>query len=233
MPRVSAAHERQVRDRIVSAALRVFAERGLHRATMQDVVREAGLSVGAIYTYFRSKGELFLAGCDMTAEQELGELGRRLARANSVVERLAVAIGFFFDAMEAPTDHADSAAFLVQAWAEADQEPAIRDMLLRRREQLVTISRMLIQEGIASGEIPAWLDVEAAATATSALLDGLLLQRLEAGPHYRRADFERRAFVIAEALIAAATGRRPEIPAAPPIPYRIAPVPPGSERAVS
>ena len=54
MPRVSARHEQEVRDRIVRAALAVFAEHGFHRATMQDIVRASGLSVGAIYTYFRS-----------------------------------------------------------------------------------------------------------------------------------------------------------------------------------
>ena len=55
MPRVSAAREQEVRDRIVRAALAVFAEHGFHRATMQDVVRASGLSVGAIYTYFKRK----------------------------------------------------------------------------------------------------------------------------------------------------------------------------------
>jgi len=59
MPRVSAAHEQAVRDRIVAAAIRVFTDRG-YGATVKDVVRDSGLSVGAIYTYFKSKEELFL-----------------------------------------------------------------------------------------------------------------------------------------------------------------------------
>ena len=54
MPRVSAAHEQEVRDRIVASAIRVFTDRG-YGATIQDVVRDSGLSVGAIYTYFKSK----------------------------------------------------------------------------------------------------------------------------------------------------------------------------------
>src|SRR5215467_13409091 len=58
MPRVSHEHEQAVRDRIVRAALQVFAERGFHRATMQDIVRQSGLSVGAIYTNFKSKSDL-------------------------------------------------------------------------------------------------------------------------------------------------------------------------------
>lgn len=41
------------------AALRVFARKGLRRARMSDVAREAGLSTGALYTYFASKEALF------------------------------------------------------------------------------------------------------------------------------------------------------------------------------
>ena len=53
---------RRSATRIVAAAVRVFAEKGYHGATMQDVVRESGLSIGAMYTYFKGKDELFLAG---------------------------------------------------------------------------------------------------------------------------------------------------------------------------
>ena len=55
MPRISAAHEQEVRDRILAAAARVFAEKGYHGSTIADVVRESGLSVGAIYTYFSGR----------------------------------------------------------------------------------------------------------------------------------------------------------------------------------
>jgi AcrR family transcriptional regulator len=48
VPRVSAAHEQDVRDRILAAAIRVFGEKGYHTSTIADVVRESGLSVGAI-----------------------------------------------------------------------------------------------------------------------------------------------------------------------------------------
>src|ERR1700752_1866279 len=64
VPRISAAHEAQVRERIIRAATAVFAEKGYHRATIADVVARSGLSVGAIYTHFRGKDELFLQSCD-------------------------------------------------------------------------------------------------------------------------------------------------------------------------
>src|SRR6188472_2818973 len=79
VPRISAEHEQQVRERIIRAAVEVFAEKGYHRATIADVVRRSGLSVGAIYTHFTGKEQLFLSGCDLIAEQGLDELGQRLA----------------------------------------------------------------------------------------------------------------------------------------------------------
>src|SRR4051794_36983611 len=137
MPKVSAAHEQAVRARIVDAALRVFAEKGYHAATMQDVVRRSGLSVGAIYTYFRSKDDLFLAGCDISSGVALGELANRLVRGRSVVEKLSIAIGFFLDAVDDPTGAPGMASVLVSQWSRAEHEPQVRAMLNRRREQLM------------------------------------------------------------------------------------------------
>src|SRR5262245_14062910 len=137
MPRVSAAREQEVRDRIVAAALRVFGNKGYHGSTIADVVRESGLSVGAIYTYFKGKDDLFLATCDLASGRGFGELAARVARGRTVAERLAIAVGFYFDSAEGePSMGAGNADFLVQAWAQVE-DPAVREMLRRRREQLV------------------------------------------------------------------------------------------------
>jgi len=213
MPRVTPAHEQEVRERIVLAAVRVFGDRGLHGATMQDVVRESGLSVGAIYTYFKSKDELFLATCDLASGRGLGELAARLGTGHTVAERLAIAIGFYFDSMEETPDGPGEANFLIQAWAQADSEPAAREMLRRRREQLVMAGNFLLEEGIARGELPRWMDAGAVARAYAALLDGMLVVRAEEGPAFRRADAEREAReILALVLAAAASTERPVVP---------------------
>src|SRR3954452_9937474 len=78
VPRVSAAHEQEVRDRILAAATRVCAEKGYHSSTIADVVRESGLSVGAIYSYFSGKDELIRLTCDQIAAPGLREPAARL-----------------------------------------------------------------------------------------------------------------------------------------------------------
>jgi AcrR family transcriptional regulator len=208
MPRISAVHEQQVRDRIIAAAVAVFAEKGYHRATIADVVERSGLSVGAIYTHFRNKEALFLQSCDLISGQGLDELAIRLAPLTSSADRLRAAIDYFVETMD-EFDDAPGQVALVRAWAEAGDEPGVRDMLVRRRERLAGAAQLLVQEGVARGELPSWLDVDGVARGFMALLDGLLLQRIEAGEGYRPEDAVRRATAILDALLAATTAEAP------------------------
>jgi len=190
---------------------------------MQDVVRASGLSVGAIYTYFRGKDELFLASCTLATERGFGELGDRLARGGTVADKLAIAVGFFIDSIDATTKHQPGeAAYLVQAWAEAAQSSTVRETLVRRREQIGAVGQVLLREGIARGELPAWLDVEAVSLGYGALLDGLVLQRIEDGDGWRREDAEGPAFAVLELLLAAAvTPARPALDRPRPDPFSL------------
>jgi AcrR family transcriptional regulator len=220
MPRVSAQHEQAVRDRIVRAAMEVFARHGFHRATMQDIVRQSGLSVGAIYTYFKSKSEIILAGCDLITDQELGELRERLATVTDYRERIATALGFFFDQFEEQRAGTGSSVLMTLAWAEVEADPAIREMVRRRRREIVGPTALLLQEGVVRGELPPWLDVESVAHSIAALLDGLTIEAIEEGAAYRREDAERRALAMLNLLFVARDAALPtRLAAAAPRPY--------------
>ena len=49
------------RETLVSAAARLFWQRGYHGASLADIAGEAGLPVGNLYYYFKSKADLALA----------------------------------------------------------------------------------------------------------------------------------------------------------------------------
>src|SRR5437773_11069374 len=61
MPKVVPEYKEEARSRILDAANRVFAEKGYHEATMEDIAKRLGVSKGAIYLYFSSKEDLFEA----------------------------------------------------------------------------------------------------------------------------------------------------------------------------
>lgn len=47
------------RQQIIVAAKRVFSAKGFNKATMEDIAKEAELSPGTIYIYFKNKDELY------------------------------------------------------------------------------------------------------------------------------------------------------------------------------
>jgi AcrR family transcriptional regulator len=64
------------REKLLAAARRVFAEKGLGEATARDIVRETDLATGTFYNYFDSKEDAFRA-----LLAELGEKARRAVSA--------------------------------------------------------------------------------------------------------------------------------------------------------
>ena len=50
---------REKQDRIINAALRIFAQNGYRHASTDIIVKEAGISKGLLFHYFTSKLGLF------------------------------------------------------------------------------------------------------------------------------------------------------------------------------
>ena len=48
MPKVVPEYKQEARSRILDAANKVFAEKGYHEATMEDIAKQLGVSKGAI-----------------------------------------------------------------------------------------------------------------------------------------------------------------------------------------
>lgn len=71
-PKVSDQHQEARRRQILEAALACFAEKGFRKTTMRDICRAAGLSTGAVYSYFENKEVLI---------QALSEWGRQMNQA--------------------------------------------------------------------------------------------------------------------------------------------------------
>ncbi len=61
------------RAQILEAALQLFARKGFHAATMDDLVRASGLSKGSLYWHFESKEQVFLALFDVFSDSLFAE----------------------------------------------------------------------------------------------------------------------------------------------------------------
>lgn len=144
---------------------------------MQDLIQEAGLSVGAVYRYFKSKNEIISAIAEMVAGTitafvvEIAEREPRLPLDESM--RLILA-------------HVDAQVTLnfplgLQIWAQATLDPAIGDIVRDRysgmRAGFTTIARRAIEDG----ELPPDAVAESVGPVLFGLIPGYSLQRLLAG----------------------------------------------------
>jgi len=199
MPRVTAAHEQAVRQRIVDASIEVFRELGFQKATIQDVVRKSGLSVGAVYTHFKGKEELFLEACACEMAAQKAVLVGQIADLATVTDRLRTAIDF---AIEAAVFRSDEGQMRLHAWMMAEGSTDLRAMLGDRRQDMVRFAQAVLCTSVERGELPAWIDVDGLASAFITLIDGFTVRVAEGGP-VTPDEVRREAYSLVDLLLAA------------------------------
>ncbi len=180
LPNQPVTHAAQMREQIMAGAQHAFAASGYRATSVPAIAAEAGVSVGLIYRYFSSKEELFLSVCQTSSEAQLNELAALLAQIQDPRARLRAAVDQFVTSL---TDEGWG-SIMVHAWAEADRNPRLRDLLVRVFEQHRGFSAMFIREAIARGEAPPEVDVDAVALAAALLLHGAIAHQAERGPHF-------------------------------------------------
>jgi AcrR family transcriptional regulator len=76
----------------VRAAVKLFSEQGYYSTTIQQIAREAGISVGLVYQYFREKDDLLFLSLKDVLETYEREIPRALEGVVHPLERLRRAL---------------------------------------------------------------------------------------------------------------------------------------------
>ena len=82
---------------ILDAARETFGELGYEAATVRDIIRRTGLSVGAFYNYYRSKEEVFTALADDGARRFRPILQQQYEQATDFESYLRGAVRAYFE----------------------------------------------------------------------------------------------------------------------------------------
>ena len=91
MPSISSHSGNAREERILAAALQVFARYGFRKASMDDIARSADISRQGLYLRFASKDALFRAAVRHELDTALGEVSRCLDEEGVGLERRVVA----------------------------------------------------------------------------------------------------------------------------------------------
>jgi len=87
-------------DKILEAAIAVFAEKGFHHARISDIAKRAGVADGTIYLYFRNKDDVLLSIFEEKMEMLTGGLRDALAPVEDPLERIRVFARFHFQQVQ-------------------------------------------------------------------------------------------------------------------------------------
>ncbi|MDH6196964.1 AcrR family transcriptional regulator [Mycobacterium frederiksbergense] len=121
----------EVRNRILDAALTVFAAEGFAGATIDAIGQAAGFTKGAVYSNFESKDELFLALLDRQFESR----GALLATAFDTGrgDTAATAEALSRSTLDSVHEQNEYHIVLIEYWLRAVRDPQLRERLVARR----------------------------------------------------------------------------------------------------
>jgi len=165
------------KNRIVEAAVMVFAQKGYASATIADIAVRAEIGKGTIYEYFSSKEDLFFAvfewfkmRTENAAKVNIGVLGGSAAtRLEALSDSL---MGMWLEIKDVFT-------LTMEFWA-ASSSSQMRDRFKANfrntYQEFRNIVKSLIQEGIERSEFRADINPESVAAALVGTWDALFLQ---------------------------------------------------------
>jgi len=155
MPKISEERRQARRDQILAASWRCFSRRGLHTTSMEDIVREANLSFGAVYLYYKSKDELILAAFSSAFQEMRALLVPILTREEAYPLPVLVRKITRVITLHAQRDKLNFGVAFLMGWGEAQFNPQVKELVsggqLLYREALTAVVRKWQKRG----DIPA------------------------------------------------------------------------------
>jgi AcrR family transcriptional regulator len=188
------------RKQLLDVALRVFAERGFHPTSMNDLAEAAGVTKPVLYQHFGSKRELYLELLEDVGDRLREEIGKATSEAGTPREQVQRGFAAYFRFV---ADH--EAAFQVLFGGGT------------RRDEEFAAHALRVEASIADGIAPL-IDVPGLDDATRRLLaHGIVGLAEAASRHWLRedhdADPEELASRVADLAWAGLRGLTPPTPA--------------------
>ncbi len=120
----------RTRRALLDAAARTFARKGFAGASVEEIAETAGYSIGAVYSNFGGKEEMFVELLSTRAGDMIGQAGRIMADADAGLEDPARAFGRML--VTAADEDLDFSLLQAEFWLYAVRNPELMETLAER-----------------------------------------------------------------------------------------------------
>lgn len=165
----------KTREKFIEVARQLFARKGVENTTMNDIASASSKGRRTIYTYFKSKTEIFNAVIETETDKILSRLRIILAKPISAEDKLREYISVRFDAMKEIVGRNGS----LRAGFFRDVRKVERAQRVISTKEMALLGEIL-EEGIADGSFRQ-LDVKKSAIVIIHSLQGLVVPYIRDG----------------------------------------------------
>ena len=135
------------REQMIQGAIKLFKEKGFHRATTREIAKAAGFSIGTLYEYIRTKEDVLYLVCDSIYKQSMESLANFDLKAGTV-EDLKAAIREYFLQVDGMLDEL---TIMYQETKSLAKEAQI--YVFNKEFEIVAVIERLLKRCVQSGEI--------------------------------------------------------------------------------
>jgi len=172
------------KSELLSAARSVFARRGFHEATIDDIAREAGVAKGTVYLYFDSKQQIYLEALRFGIESLVAEMRMKATASGTCADKLRGLVAAkieFFDA------HRDFFQIFQSEFGQPGCDTSGLSLCKDLYFEQAKVIEKVLQEGVREGSVRK-LNLRKTAFAIADLTRGIAIQRVLGWSKTRLAD---------------------------------------------
>jgi TetR/AcrR family fatty acid metabolism transcriptional regulator len=190
------------RERILDAAVRVFAQEGFYNAKVSQIAEVAGVADGTIYLYFKSKDDLLISLFEDRMERVNANLRAALQSSDNAVERLRRVIELHLELIESNRHMAEVITVELR-----QSSKFMKDYANPKFAEFLRLIAGAVLDGQKAGTLRADLDPPLVARALFGALDEISLAWLVKGS--QKMDLSRAAEQIGHLFIDGLKARTP------------------------
>jgi AcrR family transcriptional regulator len=159
-------HERKEREResrreeIVQAATKVFFDKGLQSATMDEIAEAAELSKGTLYLYYKSKEDLYLAVMNFGFDILHDMFTEALTKTTTVIEQLRALSGAYQKFSQKHRNYFRMFHFLQNPQLHKQVSEEMREISRLHNQRVWDVAMNVLRRGVQEGTLRS--DVEPA-----------------------------------------------------------------------
>jgi len=171
MPKLSEEKWKAKKDEIIKVAFELFFSKGYSSVSVNDIIKEAKISKGGFYTYFKSKKEVFVAIVKKSDDKKMDiikQLPKEITATEKINSYIYARLSSFLD-----EENRKWAKFANEFWSSVNGDAELRQMANERFNTFFNDIECILREGIETGEFSSLIDISSFVYLMMSTIDGI------------------------------------------------------------